>query len=506
MLKPPPLLRLISFAAFIIIGPALLLGVVRPFNADESIFMYGGMLINNGKLPYVDLWDHKGPLLYVLNSIALKTQLPNNLGIPLLQSTLLLLACIFPLILKYRTSLSSQTRRRFVLFVSMVSLVLYTSINSFNTTEFWSLPFQIFVYVSLVELLVASTNEATSIFTLQSYYFISFMMGLCLAAIFLLRPNNGFGVLLAIFLSYTIISVKKIKIILVFSTGFLFTVIFTLCFYLPARGEFLTQFVKQFWEYNLDYSSGYSLLQKSYGSVYLLVNFIKLPLLLVLVCVIIIKFQNLKSRAFFSLVLVALLDFLGQMTSGRGYSSYLVAIFGALFVILYFLINFAKMSLKDYQILCILLTITILPQISTTDLDLRWHQNFREQRIASDYLSKNSSKDEEVIYLGNNPYILVRSERFSASPIVYNYPVLSKFYREQSYLVERLNLDLIMGKPKYIVQDRSSSCSFFDSQCYSGDSQYLQENLVLSEFRQYVLENYQLEAVVGGLNFFRLTR
>ena len=264
--------------------------------------------------------------------------------------------------------------------------------------------------------------------------------------------------------------------------------------------------MRQFWEYNLDYSSGYSLLQKSYGGVYLLVNFIKLPISLVLVCLMIIKFQNLKSRAFFSLVLVALLDFLGQLTSGRGYSSYLVAIFGALFVILYFLINYARMNLRDYQILCILLTITILPQISTTDLDLRWHQNFREQRIASDYLSKNSSKNEKVIYLGNNPYILVRSQRFSASPIVYNYPVLSKFYRDQSNLIERLTRDLILGKPKYIIQDLSSSCSFFDNQCYSGDSQYLQENVALSEFRQYVIQNYQLESVVGGLNFFRLRR
>ncbi len=36
---------------------------------DAGIFMYGGMLINKGYLPYRDLWDNKPPLVYYIASV-----------------------------------------------------------------------------------------------------------------------------------------------------------------------------------------------------------------------------------------------------------------------------------------------------------------------------------------------------------------------------------------------------------------------------------------------------
>lgn len=36
---------------------------------DAGIFMYGGMLINKGYLPYRDLWDNKPPLIYYIASV-----------------------------------------------------------------------------------------------------------------------------------------------------------------------------------------------------------------------------------------------------------------------------------------------------------------------------------------------------------------------------------------------------------------------------------------------------
>jgi hypothetical protein len=36
-------------------------------NDDSAIFLYIGRAILNGQVPYVDIWDHKGPLLYYIN-------------------------------------------------------------------------------------------------------------------------------------------------------------------------------------------------------------------------------------------------------------------------------------------------------------------------------------------------------------------------------------------------------------------------------------------------------
>ena len=38
---------------------------------DEGVFVYVGQGILEGKLPYRDLWDHKGPLIYYLNALGL---------------------------------------------------------------------------------------------------------------------------------------------------------------------------------------------------------------------------------------------------------------------------------------------------------------------------------------------------------------------------------------------------------------------------------------------------
>lgn len=38
--------------------------------SDSSIYQYIGHLINIGKTPYIDAFDHKGPVLYLINAIA----------------------------------------------------------------------------------------------------------------------------------------------------------------------------------------------------------------------------------------------------------------------------------------------------------------------------------------------------------------------------------------------------------------------------------------------------
>lgn len=40
-------------------------------NDDSSVFLYIGRGILNGQMPYLDAWDHKGPLLYYINAFGL---------------------------------------------------------------------------------------------------------------------------------------------------------------------------------------------------------------------------------------------------------------------------------------------------------------------------------------------------------------------------------------------------------------------------------------------------
>jgi 4-amino-4-deoxy-L-arabinose transferase-like glycosyltransferase len=40
----------------------------QPTGTDSSVFIFNGVQMLNGKLPYVDLFDHKGPLIFLLNA------------------------------------------------------------------------------------------------------------------------------------------------------------------------------------------------------------------------------------------------------------------------------------------------------------------------------------------------------------------------------------------------------------------------------------------------------
>ncbi|MCD6364547.1 MAG: hypothetical protein J7M14_01600, partial [Planctomycetes bacterium] len=43
----------------------------RPIGRDSGVFLTGGQMLLQGKLPYVDFWDHKPPLIYFFNAAGL---------------------------------------------------------------------------------------------------------------------------------------------------------------------------------------------------------------------------------------------------------------------------------------------------------------------------------------------------------------------------------------------------------------------------------------------------
>ncbi len=92
--------RQIAFAllAILLVYFALRLpGIHVPLDRDEGAFGYMGQLIDEGKLPYRDGLDHKPPVPFYINALALRFVPPTELGIHLFLQVynLLTLACVF---------------------------------------------------------------------------------------------------------------------------------------------------------------------------------------------------------------------------------------------------------------------------------------------------------------------------------------------------------------------------------------------------------------------------
>ena len=173
--KPDLLLR----TAWGFLIAALLISALESFvsmpGSDSSVFMYVAKGILEGDVPYLDRWDHKGPLIYLLNAIGMS--LFDVWGVWLLEGIFL----VGTAWIAYVTM-----REHFDLASSLFAVALFlgyfgTFVESGNFTEQYALLFQ---FLSLWLFTRIQKNSMDSRCTL---YMIA--IGALAAAAFLLRPN-----------------------------------------------------------------------------------------------------------------------------------------------------------------------------------------------------------------------------------------------------------------------------------------------------------------------------
>lgn len=159
--------------------PALWLSPLGPWgngipNADSGVFSYMGSALLQGTVPYRDLFDHKGLLLYVINAAGYA--LNGMRGIWLMEwlalaTTALLLFPATRLFTGRFTALLATA----VVLASLVPIYEYG-----NYTSIYALPFQ-----SAALYLAARRWQLKEPFTFAQ----AFLYGLCLGAVLLLQPN-----------------------------------------------------------------------------------------------------------------------------------------------------------------------------------------------------------------------------------------------------------------------------------------------------------------------------
>lgn len=165
--------------------------------SDSVIFKSMGMGLLTGKVPYIDYFDHKGPILYYINALG-QIIIPGNLGIFLLE----LISSFFVLVCLYKTTklLSSS---RYIPWISLiVGWLLYwiTGVGG-NTCEEWEL-LAIAPLLYLVFTFFPNPEQRLSAFKL------GILLGAGFSFCFFIRPNDavsqvgGLSISLALFLFF----------------------------------------------------------------------------------------------------------------------------------------------------------------------------------------------------------------------------------------------------------------------------------------------------------------
>jgi hypothetical protein len=143
---------------------------------DSGMFQYIGQQVNNGLAPYNDVWDHKPPLIFYANALALRIAHGSPRGIVYLAyvSTFAFCALVWAA-LRRRAGVQAALFSVILVIGMLPDLVLVP-----NTTELFSLPFQAACFLLMAKEVETAWEPRYAI-----------LQGLLGAALFQLRANNA---------------------------------------------------------------------------------------------------------------------------------------------------------------------------------------------------------------------------------------------------------------------------------------------------------------------------
>lgn len=472
---------------------------------DEGVALYTGRVILEGGAPYLDSWDHKGPVLYFLNAVGFWISQNAVWGPGILEG----------LFLAFAVSLSIHNLLQFwspfVVYSLIIAFLIsyYFFLESLNLTESWTHGFQMVAY-----LLIFIESNRRTIFDsgrVKSTR-LFFILGLIFSLIFYTRPNNSMGVLFAT-ITFSVLFQKSnaIKGLMVFSLTF-FSFSFLIWLYLNSNGSF-SQFIEQFVVYNLDYSSAGNTSDRFNSALHSLYRLIQTPLSLLMVTTLISIilyrsswFEIFKRTKINIAILVGLIgDFLFSFLSARGYLHYMIVILPGLMIVVGILQSyFAERSMAYRRFISLVLVVCILSGglFGTQKAFTRFYSDPGDLVEVSKFLINNSVDTDYVQILGSDTRILVMAHRKSSSSITYSNPATSVFYRNAKQTAWKVESDVKSKNPKYIVRNIKGSCELDRPTCGLGTPQYDEENL--ATLYSWILRNYQRIAIIGDYEIWNI--
>lgn len=152
---------------------------------DSGVFLYIGTRILEGELPYRDIWDHKPPLIFLINAIGLAITPGSRWGVWGLE--FLFLLTTFLISSKLLKRHFGQLPALFAL--GLLCFGLIPLLQGGNLTTEYGLPLQ-FITFSLGERLLTRSTP-------KEHGKLHFILGICLAALFFLKQST-IGIVLVV--------------------------------------------------------------------------------------------------------------------------------------------------------------------------------------------------------------------------------------------------------------------------------------------------------------------
>lgn len=422
---------------------------------DSGVFQYVGWRLINGDIPYKDIWDHKPPVIFLLNGIGLLIgggSAWSVWGVELffLCGSVAILYDILDKLFSNGTALIGST-----LFLLSFPYV----IQGGNLTTEYAILFTLIVYHQFLfnqskwKLIIIGVFTGLAFLTKQNAVAAGSSVALLLTIELIIGKIN--------WREYFISGVKLF-------CGFCLLLIPFLIFFLINNS--LAEFWNSAFVYNFNYSSG-SILDKINSMVYGINLFRQSGLTFfalfgVVVCIISVanKKNSYDSTKVFCITAVVV-EVLLTGVSGRSFEHYYLALLPAMSFATGFFIEGCNSSLFKGKLFrlnghFLAILVLIFSQLSYTDK----HQFFPfsgkrtnlQQIEMVEFIVSSTEPDDEVLMVGAETAINYLSKRISPTKYVYQYPLASSGYTTDEMINEFVE-DIRSNPPELIIQTNNEN-------------------------------------------------
>jgi len=478
---------------------------------DSGVYLYIGEQILEGKLPYRDLWDHKGPLIYYINALGIWLKEGSLWGIWIIQ-----LASIGGAVFLGYFAMSKVFSKASALFGSVLWLIyLHDLLWGGNHVEEYAL------FLEFMSVILFWKSEKN-----HSHYWNEFFIGIATALSFLLRPNNiAMGLAIGAFLLIQTFFPgnwrRSLLRLLTIATGVILVAALVLFFF--ASQDALPEFIDSVIMYNILYSSN----PPSDRPGGFLIGISYLPVISIIAIatwfagLIHLRYHSNLSREQTSFLAVSLLSLpiaiSLSLVSGRNYPHYFMIWLPSLSLLSgFFAYQFQnainaldsspklnRVKIGTIWIYALTFASTLYPLSVLTPPAVNMLADTIQLRALPpvdylqvnkgayvDYIFLNTQEEDYVLIWGNELMYNFLIGRKAPSKFIYQYPFTIPNYATEEMISEFLN-DIIDKKPLIIDSGVSDETIPFIA---SDDWNSFPNMQVVI---QYIRENYEITEYIG---------
>lgn len=386
---------------------------------DESVYKYVAVEMEHGNMPYLDTFDHKGPLLYLIYWFG--ALIAPWRGVWCLNVVAIFATILFAYLSARKFKLN-HVKSMICALISAVPLCFIYSWDPSGQPQIFALPliaYSIYVFMDYYK------NNVISWWKLM-------LCGICMGATSMLLANLVviWGVL-ALLAIICCAKRKEARRLIGYIAWFILGIVIVLTpilIWLGVNGA-IQPFVESYLLFNVSYTNSYA----GIGSnISIFMDFLQIEL--ALICIIYLIYRVVKERDYTDIAALVILVtvYVVASMSGRFSWHYALIIIPALFYPVALMMK--EFSANKNALLIVIgyiLVAIALPQwvAAGKNMAKAYNERFTDQAaLSTNAVSKvvleNSDENDRITVIGNNDIIYLRTNRMSASRYSFQHPLV----------------------------------------------------------------------------------